>query len=58
MFNEVGFQRLDLIMAEATKNDIHIIIPFVNHWPDLGGMQWYVDQVCGRAQPSFCGQGN
>ena len=49
VFNEVGFQRLDLIMSEATKNNIHIIFPFVNYWPDLGGMQWYVDEVCGRA---------
>ena len=48
VFNELGFQRLDLIMSEAAKNDIHIIFPFVNYWPDLGGMQWYVDQVRGR----------
>ena len=48
VYNELAFQRLDLIMAEAAANNIHIIFPFVNYWPDLGGMQWYVDQVRGR----------
>ena len=45
VFNELAFQRLDLVLAEATANNIHIIFPFVNFWSDLGGMQWYVDQV-------------
>lgn len=33
-------------MSEASANGVRIILPFVNFWPDLGGMQWYVDQVC------------
>jgi mannan endo-1,4-beta-mannosidase len=45
VFNEDSFKRLDLILAEAAKNNVYIIFPFVNFWPDLGGMQWYVDQV-------------
>ena len=45
VYSELALQRLDLILAEAGKNGIRIIFPFVNYWPDLGGMQWYVDQV-------------
>ena len=45
VYNEESLQRLDLILAEAGKNGIRIIFPFVNYWDDLGGMQWYVDQV-------------
>ena len=45
MYNEESLQRLDLILAEAGKNGVRIIFPFVNYWDDLGGMQWYVDQV-------------
>ena len=45
VYNEDSLQRLDLILAEAGKNGIRIIFPFVNFWDDLGGMQWYVDQV-------------
>ncbi len=45
MFNEQSLKRLDLILSEASANGVRIILPFVNFWPDLGGMQWYVDQV-------------
>ena len=45
LYSELALQRLDLILAEAGKNGIRIMFPFVNYWPDLGGMQWYVDQV-------------
>ncbi len=45
VYSEVALQRLDLILAEAGRNGVRIIFPFVNFWPDLGGMQWYVDQV-------------
>lgn len=45
VFNEDSLKRLDLILAEASNNNVHIIFPFVNFWDDLGGMQWYVDQV-------------
>ncbi len=33
------------MLAEAANNNIKVIFPFVNFWPDLGGMQWYVDQA-------------
>ena len=46
VYDEAGLQRLDLILAEAAKNNVRVIFPLVNVWPDLGGMQWWVDQVC------------
>ena len=46
VYNEQSLERLDLVLSEAAKSGIRIIFPpFVNFWPDLGGMQWYVDQV-------------
>ena len=45
MYDELSLQRLDLVLSEAAKNGIYIILPLVNYWSDLGGMQWYVDQV-------------
>ncbi len=45
VYNEESLQRLDLILSEASANGVRIILPFVNFWADLGGMQWYVDQV-------------
>ncbi|EIE21346.1 glycoside hydrolase [Coccomyxa subellipsoidea C-169] len=47
VFNEQSLQRLDLIFAEANSNGVRIILPFVNFWADLGGMQWYVTQLLG-----------
>ena len=44
-YDELSLQRFDLVLSEAGKNGIKVIFPFVNYWPDLGGMQWYVDQV-------------
>lgn len=45
VYNEQSLQRLDLLLSEASANGVRIILPFVNFWADLGGMQWYVDQV-------------
>ena len=55
VYNEQSLQRLDLILAEASANGVRIILPFVNFWADLGGMQWYVDQVgrCASASPNL-----
>ncbi|BDA44582.1 probable mannan endo-1,4-beta-mannosidase 1 at N-terminal half [Coccomyxa sp. Obi] len=47
VYNEISLQRLDLVLSEASANGVRIILPFVNFWPDLGGMQWYVDQLLG-----------
>lgn len=48
VYNEQSLQRLDLILSEAANNNVYIILPFVNCLGDLGGMQWYVDQVSNR----------
>ncbi len=45
VYDELSLQRLDLVLSEAAKNGVYIILPLVNYWSDLGGMQWYVDQV-------------
>ncbi len=45
VFNETSLRRFDLVLAEAGKNNVKVIFPFVNFWADLGGMQWYVDQA-------------
>ncbi|CAL8463194.1 g2728 [Coccomyxa elongata] len=47
VYNELSLQRLDLVLSEASTNGVRIILPFVNFWADMGGMQWYVDQVLG-----------
>ncbi|CAL8463202.1 g2736 [Coccomyxa elongata] len=47
VYNEQSLQRLDLVLSEASANGVRIILPFVNFWADLGGMQWYVDQLLG-----------
>ena len=49
VYNEKALQRLDLIVAEAGSNGVRVMFPFVNFRNDMGGMQWYVDQVCHRA---------
>ncbi len=58
VYNEESLQRLDLILSEASANGVRIILPFVNFWADLGGMQWYVDQVskaqAGRSLRAWC----
>lgn len=53
VYNEQSLERLDLVLLEAGKSGIRIIFPFVNFWPDLGGMQWYVDQVRPQLPASF-----
>lgn len=61
VYNELSLQRLDLVLSEASANGVRIILPFVNFWADLGGMQWYVDQVWGNdrssTHPSSCSCG-
>ena len=53
VYNEQSLERLDLVLSEAGKSGIRIIFPFVNFWLDLGGMQWYVDQVRPRLPAPF-----
>ncbi|KAH7304727.1 mannan endo-1,4-beta-mannosidase 1 [Stachybotrys elegans] len=36
-----GLQRLDYVVAAAEKRGLKLIIPFVNHWQDYGGIPAY-----------------
>ncbi len=49
-FDETALQRLDLVIAQAAKNGMRVIMPLVNYEPALGGMQWYVDNILGTEQ--------
>lgn len=42
VYDEEGLKRFDLTLARAAAWNIKIIYTFVNYWPDLGGMQWWV----------------
>ena len=39
VYNELSLKRLDLVVAQAAASNIYLILPLVNYWPDLGGMQ-------------------
>ncbi|GAQ82980.1 Glycoside hydrolase [Klebsormidium nitens] len=41
-FNEQTFRCLDFVIAEAAKNNIRVILPFVNNWNAYGGKAQYV----------------
>ena len=47
-YNEDGLKRIDLILSEAQKQDIKVILTLGNSEPQFGGIQWYVDQVMGK----------
>ena len=37
-----GLERLDALIAAAEEMNLHLILPFVNHWNDFGGMPLYL----------------
>jgi len=41
-YSENGFRKLDYVIYKASKHGIRLIIPFVNNWDDMGGMNQYV----------------
>eukprot|EP00884_Botryococcus_braunii_P004876 jgi/Botrbrau1/1438/Bobra.0063s0129.1 len=45
VYNETVLKQLDKVVATAAQYGIRLIVTLVNNWEDLGGMQWYVDQV-------------
>lgn len=47
-YNEAGFRRIDLILSEAQKQSIKVILTLGNFEPQFGGIQWYVDQIMGK----------
>ena len=44
-WDEDGLKRIDLILSQAAKYGIYVIVVPTNFEPVGGGMQWYVDQV-------------
>ena len=49
-YNEDGFKRIDLILSEAAKQGVKVIVTLSNFEPQFGGIQWYVDQTMGTGQ--------
>jgi hypothetical protein len=42
MFEPVNFEMLDYVLAKANENNIRVILPLTNYWPDYGGMEQYM----------------
>ena len=40
-------KRIDLILSEARKQDMKVILTLGNYEDQFGGIQWYVDQLLG-----------
>lgn len=51
VFDEAGLARLDLIVTTAAKHGVRLVLALSNWWDELGGAQWYVDEVLGRTTP-------
>ncbi|MEO8167294.1 MAG: hypothetical protein ABI623_03545, partial [bacterium] len=41
-FNEHALRALDYVIYQAGRQNIRVLIPFVNSWDDYGGMNQYV----------------
>ncbi len=53
VYDELNFKKLDYIIKEASERDIKLIIPFVNNWPEYGGMCQYA-RWCNITNASLC----
>ena len=50
-YSETALRRLDLLLLEAAKRNIRVIITLSNYWKFLGGMQKWVDAAYGGGLP-------
>ncbi len=50
---ENGLQRLDHLIADAEQAGIRLLLPLVNHWPDFGGMDRYVEWFQATSREDF-----
>ena len=50
---ENGLERLDHLIADAEQAGIRLILPLVNHWPDFGGMDRYVEWLHAASRDAF-----
>ncbi|KAI9140437.1 glycoside hydrolase superfamily [Paraphysoderma sedebokerense] len=48
-----GLSQLDMVIAEAKKRDIKLILPLVNNWHEFGGMDIYNDWFGGTYHDDF-----
>jgi len=48
-----GLEKLDYVVASAKKNNVRLVIPFVNNWGSFGGMDQYVSWANGQAHGEF-----
>ena len=48
-----GLQRLDHLIADAEVAGIRLILPLVNHWPNFGGMDRYVEWFHAGSRDQF-----
>jgi mannan endo-1,4-beta-mannosidase len=39
------FERLDALVSDAEREDVGLILPLVNHWPDFGGAAAYLAEL-------------
>ena len=44
-YSEEGMKRIDLILSEARKQDMKVILTLGNYEDQFGGIQWYVDHL-------------
>lgn len=50
---ENGLERLDHLICDAENAGIRLILPLVNHWPDFGGMDRYVQWFSAASRDDF-----
>jgi mannan endo-1,4-beta-mannosidase len=52
-YDEAAFEPLDYSVWKAGQLGIRLVMPFVNNWPDYGGMAQYVTWFLGLSDDSF-----
>lgn len=56
-FVEAGYSQVDLVLAEARRAGVRVIVTLSNHWPDYGGapmvLKWLGLPHTGQAQEAF-----
>jgi mannan endo-1,4-beta-mannosidase len=39
VFKESTFKGLDYVLHTAAKNDVRLLLPFINYWEEFGGRE-------------------
>ncbi len=52
VYDELGFQRMDMVIKEAGDRGIKLMIALVNNWGDFGGMCQYA-RWCNESIPDY-----